>query len=416
MTNAGLIRLYYIAITRPVNWKGSNRIAMSFRIPAQWRYSKTLILIAAAAMLLGACQQNEPAVQAVDVTAMVEQGRIDQALETVSQALSENPRNAGLLYNFALLLNLKGDYEEAQRNAAKALNYEPNDHDLLQLLAEISLNQGGARQALDYLNRMAPDDRNQPRTQYLTAVLHLRDNQLQQAEGALRNTIALGDASPLVKATLAYVKIMQGDADQGKAYLAEAEASTARSDEAVRQIAECYLELGDPQKALDLANTLKPEERRDAQLWTLIGRAQLALLHYGESESAFTRALVCPNSTPWHRVYYARMLFAAQREDEALAQAQSAEEALARNEDAMRGPELYNLLATLYARKGQFLRAHKYLTLSLNLDGQQPKVYELLERLREGPKAGEPTPASADETAQPAAGDAAEAALPLATP
>lgn len=337
-------------------------------------------------LLIVACSPAQQNSASVDVTNLVEAKKYDEALEFISKALSENPRNADLLYNFALIQRLTGNTSEALRNAARALELSPGDDDVLLLLAELNVLDGESKSAWDRLNQMSATARNQPRALYLTSIIQMQMGSLAEAEGSLRKAISLGDVSPLTKATLAYIKIKQGQIEEGKAYLteAEAEASSDKSDDAIRQISECRFELGEYQSALTLAKQLDPESKRDANLWALIGRSQMALLDFGEAESAFTRALVCPNSTPWHRTQYAELLFAAQREDEALTQAQAAEKALLTSSAPIHSPSLYNLLATLYARKDQMLPAHKYLQLSLSIESNQPKVKELLNHFIQG--------------------------------
>ncbi|MDP8242887.1 MAG: tetratricopeptide repeat protein [Candidatus Hinthialibacter antarcticus] len=335
-------------------------------------------------LICASCSPSQQNASAVDVTTLVKAGQYDEASEIISKALSENPRNVDLLYNFALIQRLTGDYTEARRNAVRALELSPGDDDVLLLLAELGILESQAKPAWDRLNQMSASARNRPRALYLSSMIQMQMSSLDEAEGSLRKAISLGDVSPLTKAMLAYIKIQKGQIEEGKAYLAESESASEKSDDAIRQIAECHLELGQAQNALTMAKQLSPETKRDANLWALIGRAQLTVLDFGEAESAFTRALVCPNTSPWHRAQYAEMLFAAQREDEALTQAQSAEEGLLTSGTPIQDPSLYNLLATLYARKDQMLPAHKYLQLSLSIAPNQPKVKELLKYFIQG--------------------------------
>ena len=351
-----------------------------FRPLSQW----AVIFHIALGLLCAACGPSQQTADSIDVTALVKARQYEDASEIISKALSENPRNVDLLYNFALIQRLTGDYTESRRNAVRALELSPGDDDVLLLLAELGVLEGETKPAWDRLNQMSASARNKPRSLYLSSVIQMQMGSLSEAEGSLRKSISLGDVTPLTKATLAYIKIQQGKIEEGKAYLAESESASEKSDDAIRQIAVCRLELGQAQNALSLAKRLDPESKRDANLWALIGRAHLALLDFGEAESAFTLALVCPNSSPWHRAQYAEMLFAAQREDEALTQAQAAEEGLLRSGTPIHSPSLYNLLATLYARKDQMLPAHKYLQLSLSTDSNQSKVKELLNRFIHG--------------------------------
>ncbi len=341
-------------------------------------HSSTLILCIA-------CGPSQQSLEPIDVTALVNAKQYDEATESISKALSENPRNVNLLYNFALIQRLTGNLTEARRNAVRALELSPGDDEVLLLLTELGILENEPKAAWERLNQMSSSARNQPRALYLTSVIQLQMGSLGEAEGSLRKAISLGDVSPLTKATLAFIKIEQGKIEEGQGYLTEAESASDKSDDAIRQIAECRLALGQAQSALRMAEQLDPEQKRDANLWALIGRAHLTLLGFGEAESAFTRALVCSNTTPWHRAQYAEMLFAAQREDEALTQALQAERELLESAAPILDSSLYNLLATLYARKDQMLPAHKYLQLSLSTDPNQPKVRELIDRFQQGP-------------------------------
>lgn len=354
--------------------------------------------LCALALSFAACGPGEEAARELDVNSLVEAGDIAAAIDRVSEALRDDSRNVDLLYNFALLQRIEGDYDEAKRNARRALELSPDDSEVMLLMAELNLLQGDSTAALESLNQLNNTQRNKPRALYLASLIHMRQGDWRQAEASLRNARSSGDDSALTQAALAYVLIKQSETDQARGLLEQAEASAAGRGDAVKQIAECYLEFGQAQKALQLAQSMNPEERRDADLWALIGRAQLALLNLGEAESAFTRALVCPNAGPEHRIQYAEMLFAAEREDEAMTHALKAESDILGEGRAMRTPSLYNLLATLYARRGQILPAHKYLSLSLQIDPTQPKAAEILQRLESGSSS---EPENPSETAEP---------------
>ena len=107
----------------------------------------------------------------------------------------------------------------------------------------------------------------------------------------------------------------------------------------------------------------------------------MKLLNFGDAETAFTRALACPNTSPWIQVQYAEMLYASQREEEALAQATDAEMRIAKLNNPARNPSLYNLLATLYAKHGQTLLAQRYLNQSYQIDPSQSQIQEILNKI-----------------------------------
>jgi len=246
------------------------------------------------------------------------------------------------------------------------------------------LETGDVQSAWDTFIKVSESSRNSARGQFIRGIIHAGMGDALQAEEALRAAIALGHETATTLSALAFVLQKQEKTDEARKLLSQAETLPVTLDGQL-QTAEAYLATGDAKKAQEIAQQLQQQYPDDAQVLTLRGKAETALLRFGEAESAFTRAIASPNASPWSKVAYAEMLFAAQREDEAFARATEAEEQL--NElhrlsgEPIREPALYNLLATLHARRGQNILAHKYLNLSLQADPMQPKVRELVQKL-----------------------------------
>lgn len=328
-----------------------------------------------------ACNQKAPAPQTLDVGELLKKGDYQAALVQLSGALVENPRDANILYNLALVQRQMGKTEDARRTLSKAQSYAPNDDNITLLLAETTLDRGNEQMAWDEFVKLSEPGRQTHRAQYIKGIIHSRMGDYPQAEAAFRTAALLGEKNPTNHAALAFAVIKQGRVEDGRKILQEAEAMPSPSIDARHQIAESYLAMGDAKKAQEIALALQKERPGDARILTLLGKAEMILLRFGEAESAFTQALSAPNATPWTQVSYAEMLFAAQREDEALAKAIEAEEKLILTGEPVRNPALYNLMATLYARKNQPLLARKYLNLSLQVKPLQPKVVELLRKM-----------------------------------
>jgi predicted Zn-dependent protease len=317
----------------------------------------------------------------LDITALIEEEKLDEAETTVNQGLAEYPNNANLLYNLAVIQHLKKQDAEAKETALKALFYAPEDDQIRLFLAERSLEADLAQEAMSRILEVSPEGRQSARGQTLLGAIQTQMNNWPEAEKAFRAALELGAPEALVKSSLAYVLFRQNRMEEGSQFLKEADAERQKSETSLRQIAECYLALGNAQEAKRIVYSLSPEKQNDARLWSVIGRAELTLLAFGEAESTFTRALACPNSTPWNLVEYANMLFAAQREDEALQKALEAEEKITARGERITNPHLYNLLATLYARRNQLHLAQQYLQQSLDVDFSQTKVRSLLDKL-----------------------------------
>lgn len=337
-------------------------------------------LLAGLMLGLGGCSSQPGETKIIDVTPLVEQGRLDEAAAEITRAMAEHPNHPGLLYNLAAIQHLQGKLDTALRTLERALQLAPQDDGIQLLMVDLLIESGDPQKAWDVFHGMSEAKRQEARPQYTLGIINSRLGNWTNAENCFRAAAGLGESSGAAKAALAFVTLKQGRLEEGKAYLLEAETVKNKSPETIRQIAESQLLIGQAAPARDLARKLAERNPNDARNWSLLGRSEMILLNFGEAESAFTRALNSPNATPWTQVEYAEMLFAARREDESLAQAAEAESRLDAQNVPLRNPALYNLLATLYADNGQTLLARKYLLRSLQADGSQAKVRHLLQK------------------------------------
>jgi tetratricopeptide (TPR) repeat protein len=356
---------------------------------AQRNWFWMILALPVLCLSLSSCGSNQPVSKTVDVTQLVDDERYDEAVTLLEQALTDHPTNPDLLYNLASVEYLQNKLSQARDTALKALAYAQNDDGILLLLAEIALDVGRVQEAWDRLLALSQEGRQSANAQLLLGSLHAQQQEWAQAEEAFRIANQLGAPAAMVKASLAYVLLQQQKNVEGQAVLTDADAMLKKSENALRQIAECYLLLKNGQEAKRIAYSLHPEQQNDARLWSIIGRANLLMLSFGEAESAFTRALASQNTTPWNLVEYAVMLVSANREDEALQKAVEAEELLNQSLTRVTNPAIYNLLATIHAKQGQAIAAQQYLERSLAVEPNQPKVQELLFQLTE-PVSSEP--------------------------
>jgi len=333
-------------------------------------------------LLAGCGEQTQAQPDEIDVSSLIEQGAYTEALAQLNEVLIEHPRDPNLLYNLALVKQKMNELEEARLTLEKAGAYSPDDDSIKLALAEITLEQGDEQIAWDYFVSLGQSAKQTARGQLVKGLILSRMNDYQQAEPALRAALEMGQNSAGTYAALAFVSAQQGQMDQAREFINQAMQSDDLSPDTKLQIGESYLASGDAKAAQNTAQQLKKELPEDARVYTLLGKAEMILLNFGEAESAFTRALSCPNSTVWTRIHYAMMLFAAEREDEAFTQAKDAENQLDLSGQTIQDPVLFNLLATLYARRSQSLLAHSYLTRSLAIDPDQAKVKELLNRIK----------------------------------
>lgn len=328
-----------------------------------------------------ACSENPKEVRTINVNPLIAEGKLEEAATEITRVLAEYPNHADLLYNLALIQRMQGKIDVAQRTLSKALSLSPNDDAMNYLMIEMLIDEGRIQDTWDRFQMLSETFRKTARSQYTLGIIYSLLNNWPNAESAFRTAIGLGDSSPAVKSALAFITCKQGRLEEGKAYLLEAETAAGITPEAMNQIAECHLLLEQAQKSRDIARRLIEQFPLDARYWSLLGRAEMKLLNFGDAETAFTRALACPNTTPWIQVQYAEMLYASQRDEEALAQAMDAEMRIAKLNNPTRNPSLYNLLATLYAKNGQTLLAQRYLNQSYQIDPSQSQIQEILNKI-----------------------------------
>ncbi|MBN2329866.1 MAG: tetratricopeptide repeat protein [Candidatus Omnitrophica bacterium] len=332
-------------------------------------------------LVLSACSEKPQDVRVIDVNPLLAEGKLEEAAQEITRALAEYPNNVDLLYNLASIQRLQEKLDTARATLTKALSIKPDDDDANFLLTEILIQIGKVQEAWDRFHMLSDMYRRRPLAQYTLGVIHARLGNWQNAEGCFRAAVELGDKTAAAKSALAFVTCKQGRLNEGRAYLTEAETADDPTPAAMSQMAESYLILEQVQKARDIARQLTQRYPSDAHYWALLGRTEMKLLNFADSESAFTRALTCPNANPWVQIQYAEMLYASHREDEALAQATDAETQISRMNLPILNPSLYNLLAALYAKNDQMLLAQRFLNRSLQIDPTQPRIREILQKL-----------------------------------
>ncbi|MBD3265592.1 tetratricopeptide repeat protein [bacterium] len=358
-------------------------ISTTLQVPNR-SYSSFFPLTLCLLGLLGlvSCSPSNPKAKTIDVTPLIQQGDLAEAETILQEALTQHPGQPDLLYNLACVQRRQKQYSQARSSALKVLSFNPGDDQAILLLAQLELDMGKIQKAWDRLVQLSQQGRQSAKGQILIGSVHAKMGNWIEAEDAFRAALDLGASTALAKSSLAFVMLKLGQTQSGEQWLQEAETAPNQSESSLRQMAECFLVLGNAQKAKAIVNQLNPESKSDAQLWSILGRAELMQMAFGKAESMFTRAIAAPNSTPWNLVEYATMLFAAQREDEALQKALEAEKKLNTMPEPINKPSLYNLLATIYARRGQILLAQQYLEQSLQTDFNQTRVKELLDKIQ----------------------------------
>ena len=146
-------------------------------------------------------------------------------------------------------------------------------------------------------------------------------------------------------------------------------------------VGEVRARFGQWQEAMEAAKRVVQFDPNNERAWLLLARAQEALGQSRSAEVSFRRALRSGGRTPAVAVEYARVLLDRNQERKALRFLMAAEENQKNLPVSERSPAVHNLLAAIYARRGQMPLAREQLRLSLELQPNQPDIQRLLDTL-----------------------------------
>ncbi len=220
-----------------------------------------------------------------------------------------------------------GDWQEAERHVLRAIRLCPTDAEARRYYAEVLWHRGQTQAALQQLetaSRLADKD---AATHVALAKKYLALGQIAQAERAVSQAMRLDSKLPAGW-------VMQGELRQAQGRLREAMADYYRAlalrpeDRDIHaRIADLYLQLGEPHRALTvlrtLAETYGPGEEPQPLLLAQ-GRAYTALGRHAEALEAFSAAARRTNPTPEILCALGEAQLRAGRAAEAAATAQEA--------------------------------------------------------------------------------------------
>ncbi|MFH1739922.1 MAG: tetratricopeptide repeat protein [bacterium] len=149
-------------------------------------------------------------------------------------------------------------------------------------------------------------------------------------------------------------------------------------------VGEMQARLGQWSEACATAKQVIQLEPNNERAWLLLAQAQRAQGEDEAAEASFETALRGGGRTPAVAVEYARVLLDRREEEKALRFLSAAEQNQRHLPVSERLATVHNLLAGIYARRGQMLPAKQQLLLSLEIQPNQPDIRRFLDSILSG--------------------------------
>lgn len=284
----------------------------------------------AAADAKGGAEAFELALRLLDTLA-----RNDQALALADKWIAAEPRNPDAASQHAFLLEKGGRPDEAEKEYRRALELKPDHHPTLSFLGRLLAQRGNRDEAIRLYQSA------------LTAYPH-------DAEARL---------------SLAGLYFDAGQPEKVKETLLEAQRWVKGPSLLVLRMGLLFLEIGEPEEALKVIETIS-EEERDERVWFFLGAARLGLDRYEQALEAFDRI---PPASPLYPEVLSRRaqaLHLAGRGDEAVAKLRAW---LGEHKEDV---EATLVLASLYATLNRHAEVIELLTaFTAGREVADPRVY-----------------------------------------
>ncbi|BEI50206.1 hypothetical protein AWA2013_16120 [Lactiplantibacillus plantarum] len=240
--------------------------------------------------------------------AALSNGQIDTAKKHFAWALRKDDDQT--LYSLAEELYGLGFLKQAERTYKKLLAKYPDEDDLRTSLADIAIDEDDTDLALDYLQQVKPDSPAYVQALLVEADLYQTQELFEVSEQKLKEAYQLAPDEPVVEFALAefyflirnygqatrfYLDLIkQGQLEISKVNLVErlgvAYAESGRFEQAVGYLEQIkpakltpdsqfelgftYLQLNEPQKAVDIFDKLREQDNQYASLYPYLAQAQ----------------------------------------------------------------------------------------------------------------------------------------------
>ncbi len=333
----------------------------------------------------------------------LEQGRPAEAVSILKSLGARVQKSPVVLTNLGRAYLELGEVEKGLSELRHAAALAGRDDPLLLLLARLFLSYGEVEDADTVLERCGEILRG--KAEFHLALAHLlldAGSSTVQIVTELQKALQIEPTNREAADSLLLILRDMTDPGQVENILSQLPAQAVQRAGARLLVGEIRARLGQWSEAAEIAEEIIGLQPNDVSAWVLLAKAQAALGQKRSADTAFQTALNHSGNAPAVAVEYARFLLDEKREGRALRFLAAAEEKQARQPPANRLPALHNLLAAIYARRGQMLLAEQHILSSLAIEPDQPQIRLRLDlirgMLRTKPPGNEFTGESPDQT------------------
>ena len=221
----------------------------------------------------------------------LQQGKVDDSIQTLQQALHASADNAFAHYQMGLALRQKGKPQEAESELREAVRLSPSLYEAWRALGEIALQRGdwsGLHNIAVELKKIAP----RAAEGYLfDATSRMNQNDAASAEADLNQLVTIAPDKALGYVKLGQLRAFQKRLNEAEALYRQALSHEPGSVEAVQGLVDVDFRRNKPDDGLQLLKTTIERNPNSTQLYLLQAQALLQNKQPGEAERALERAL-----------------------------------------------------------------------------------------------------------------------------
>jgi tetratricopeptide (TPR) repeat protein len=297
----------------------------------------------------------------------LQQGKVDDSIQTLQQALHASSDNAFAHYQLGIALRQKGKSQEGESELREAVRLSPSLYEAWRALGEIAAQRGdwsGLHNVALELKKIAP----RAAEGYLfDATSRMNQNDV-SAEADLDQLVIIAPDKALGYVKLGQLRVMQKRLNDAETLYRQALSHEPGSIEAVQGLADVDFRRNKADEALQLLKTTIEQNPNNAQLYVLQAQALIQNKQPGEAEKSLERSLRIDKQNVNAVMLLAQLQAGRGARDEAISSYQRAVE-IAPNSAA-----LQVALGGLYESAGDWQKAQTIYQKALSIQPDNPQA------------------------------------------
>jgi tetratricopeptide (TPR) repeat protein len=323
-----------------------------------------------------ATKLNDPILKASprDVDALVYRGQIQLrqgnaggAVESLQDALRNDPNNAVAHYQLGIAFDQQHDDDRAEAEWHEAVRLKPDMPDAQEALARVQLRRGDTEGLLQTAQQLINAQPPAADGFLLRAVVEINRQKFSDAETDLRQAMQLAPASPAPYIQMGAMRLAQKQFGEAEKFYQQALEKDPSSAEGLRGLMAAYIQDKQVDKALAAANDQIAKSPNNSSFYDLLGTVLFESKKDTKgAEAALRKAVELDKSNSNALVKLGKVQIAEGAADQALATYQQS------IKDNPREVTFYILAGELYEAKNQWDQARTMYQQALNVQSDNP--------------------------------------------